>query len=88
MQAVASAANEATTLGEVLVQARSLLLLHDDWERARAFVPVEDGSGRVEPFYADPDDRDADADDPKAAAELALAQRAHDARGPVWDEAS
>ena len=51
MQAVASAANEATTLGEVLVHARSLVLLHDDWERARAFVPVPDGSGRVEPFY-------------------------------------
>ncbi len=51
MQAVASAANEATTLGEVLVQARSLVLLHDDWERARAFVPVPDGSGQVEPFY-------------------------------------
>ena len=51
MQAVATAANEATTLGDVLVHARSLVLLHDDWERARAFVPVADGSGRVEPFY-------------------------------------
>ena len=47
LQAVASAANEATTLGEVLVHARSLVLLHDDWERARAFVPVDDGTGRA-----------------------------------------
>ena len=39
MQAVASAANEATTLAEVLGHARDLVLLHDDWERARAFVP-------------------------------------------------
>ena len=56
------------SLGEVLVHARSLVLLHDDWERARAFVPGRDGSGRVEPFYPD---RRATArptpDDPLAA---------------------
>ncbi len=86
MQAVASAANQATTLGEVLVQARSLVLLHDEWERARAFVPAPDGSGQVEPFYPHDDDRAEDAGDPRAAQELALAQRAHDTRGPVWDE--
>ena len=86
MQAVASAANEATTLGEVLVQARTLVLLHDDWERARAFVPDPDGSGQVEPFYPVDTERDEDVGDPQAAAELLLAQRAHDARGPVWDE--
>ena len=45
MQAVASAANEADSLADVLLQARSLVLAHDDWERARAFVPVRDGSG-------------------------------------------
>ena len=87
MQAVASAANEATTLGEVLVHARSLVLLHDEWERARAFVPVPDGRGRVEPFYPVDADRDEDSGDPRAAAELELAQRAHDVRGPVWDDA-
>jgi PAS domain S-box-containing protein len=86
MQAVASAANEATSLGEVLVQAQSLVLLHDDWERARAFVPMADGSGWVEPFYPIDDDRDADVGDPTAAKELVLAQRACDTRGPVWDE--
>jgi PAS domain S-box-containing protein len=87
MQAVATAANEATTLGEVLVHARSLVLLHDDWERARAFVPVPDGGGRVEPFYPSDADRDADAGDPRAAMERALAQRAHDERDVVWDDA-
>ncbi len=87
MQAVASAANEATTLGEVLGRARSLVLLHDDWERARAFVPDPDGRGQVEPFYPVATDRDDDVGDPQAVKELALAQRAHDARGPVWDDA-
>ena len=86
MQAVASAANEAGSLADVLVQARSLVLLHDDWERARAFVPAADGSGRVEPFYPIDADREADKGDPQAVSELALAQRAHDARSPVWDE--
>jgi PAS domain S-box-containing protein len=86
MQAVASAANEATSLGDVLVHARSLVLLHDDWERARAFVPAADGSGQVEPFYPVDADREMDAGDPQAATELSLAQRAHDARGLVWDE--
>jgi PAS domain S-box-containing protein len=87
MQAVASAANEAASLGEVLVHARSLVLLHDDWERARAFVPIPEGGGQVEPFYPIDGDRDADVGDPQAAMELALAQRAHDERGMVWDEA-
>jgi PAS domain S-box-containing protein len=86
MQAVASAANEAETLRDVLVQARHLVLLHDDWERARAFVPAGDGSGRVEPFYPVDGDAEADRDDPFAATELALAQRAHDERAAVWDE--
>ena len=87
MRAVASAANQAATLGEVLVHSRSLVLLHDDWERARAFLPIPGGTGQVEPFYPDDDDRDMDVGDPRAAAELVLAQRAHDARRPVWDEA-
>jgi PAS domain S-box-containing protein len=86
MQAVASAANEATSLGEVLLQARDLVLLHDDWERARAFVPAADGSGQVEPFYPAGTDQDADVGDPRAPLELDLAQRAYDARGPVWDD--
>src|SRR5689334_9157137 len=86
MQAVASAANEATSLGEVLLQARDLVLLHDDWERARAFVPAADGTGQVEPFYPAGTDPDADVGDPRLPLELDLAQRAYDARGPVWDD--
>ena len=65
MQAVASAANEAATLGEVLVHARSLVLLHDEWERARAFVPIPEGGGQVEPFYPIDGDREADVGDPR-----------------------
>jgi signal transduction histidine kinase/CheY-like chemotaxis protein/HPt (histidine-containing phosphotransfer) domain-containing protein len=63
-----------------------MVLLHDDWERARAFVPVPDGNGLVEPFYPVAGDREADIGDPLAAAELTLAQRAHDERTSVWDE--
>ena len=86
MQAVASAANEAGTLCEVLLHARSMVLLHDDWERARAFVPAADGSGRIEPFYPSDDDRVADEDDDFDPVELdAGPARLRDGR-PVWDE--
>ena len=48
LQAVASAANEATTMTDVLRHSRDMVLLHDDWERARAFVPTgPDGPGLV-----------------------------------------
>ena len=80
MQAVASAANEATTLGEVLVHARSLVLLHDDWERARAFVPVPDGTAGGALLPRAPSDRDETSATRRPPSELALAQRAHDAR--------
>ena len=76
MQAVAIAANEARTLTEVLGQAQHLVLLHDDWERGRAFVPDEDGAGVV-PLHISDDDRDADLATPdESAMELALANRA------------
>jgi len=86
MHAVATAANEATSLTEVLTQARSLVLLHDDWERARAFLPCADGSGLVEPLYPVDDDRESDLHDPRAAEELALAQRAYETTARVWDD--
>ena len=44
LQAVAVAANEARRLEEVLGQARSLVLLHDDWERARGSCPPPTGA--------------------------------------------
>jgi PAS domain S-box-containing protein len=86
MQAVASSANEAHTLREVLTQARSLVLLHDDWERARAFVLADDGSGMV-PLYVLPEDRADDEATPEATAmELELANRAYAANESVWDD--
>ncbi|GCD90811.1 response regulator [Nocardioides sp. LS1] len=86
MQAVATAANEARTLEDVLSQAGALVLLHDDWERARAFVPSADGRGVV-PLYVYDDDQDVDLDTPEVAAmELALANRAFHERCSVWDD--
>ncbi|MET0525275.1 MAG: response regulator [Nocardioides sp.] len=86
LQAIASAANEAHTLQDVLVQARALVLLHDDWERARAFVLAEDGAGVV-PLYVRPDDRAADDATPvPTAVERDLANRAFLANESVWDE--
>ena len=87
MQAVASAANEASTLNEVLGQARTLVLLHDDWRRARGFGRSPDGSGRLEPMYLDEQDRLDDLDTPEEAAlELALADRAAESRTLLWDD--
>jgi PAS domain S-box-containing protein len=86
LQAVASTANEATTMVEVLRHARSLILLHDDWERARAFVPASAESTALEPFYAWESDREEDLGDPRVAEELDLAQRCADCRGIVWDD--
>jgi PAS domain S-box-containing protein len=87
MQTVASAANEATTLEEVLTQARHLVLLHDDWERGRAFVPNEDRTG-VEPLFISEQDRLDDLETPEASAiELEVANRAYHEGRPVWDEA-
>jgi PAS domain S-box-containing protein len=86
LQAVASTANEATSLGDVLRHARSLILLHDDWERARAFVPESPESTTLVPFYAVDSDREKDEDDPFAATELALAQRCADEGRVIWDD--
>ena len=86
MQAVASAANEATTLGEVLAHARHLVLLHDDWERGRAFLPDADRTA-VEPLYITDQDRLDDEATPEVSAmELTLANRAFRERRPVWDD--
>ena len=86
MQAVAIAANEARTLAEVGSQAQLLVLLHDDWERARGFVPAADG-GSVVPLYLSDEDRQADAESPDfTAAETALANRAFRERASVWDD--
>jgi PAS domain S-box-containing protein len=84
MHAVATAANEATTLDEVLSQAGSMVVLHDDWDRARAFVPSADGTGLVP--HLGPDDAD---DDPAVAAidaiERATAEECYRLGRSVWD---
>ena len=46
MRALATAANSATSFTEVLLHARSLLLLHDDWHHAWAYLPQPDGTLR------------------------------------------
>ena len=86
LQAVASTANEATSMFQALRHARSLILLHDDWERARAFVPESDESPTLVPFYTWESERQADRDDPRLLVELELAQRCADTRGIVWDD--
>ncbi len=87
MQAVATAANEARTLEDVLSQAQSLVLLHDDWRRARAFVPAADGHGVV-PLYIFDEDHEADAEDPELfRTELDLANRAFREGRALWDDA-
>jgi PAS domain S-box-containing protein len=85
LQMVASAANEAVTLEDVLAHARTLVLLHDDWERGRAFVPTEDGSGVV-PLYLSEEERQEDAATPEQSAmELELANQSFHARASVWE---
>ncbi|MDO9494611.1 MAG: PAS domain S-box protein, partial [Nocardioides sp.] len=86
MQAVASASNEAHTLHDVLVQANDLVLLHDDWRRARAFDVVDDGT-RAEPVYFSDTDRNLDLETPdETAQELALANEALRRGESVWSD--
>src|SRR4051794_18609686 len=92
MQAVASASNEAHTLAEVLGQAQSLVLLHDDGARGRGFRPALDAEGAptgegVVPLYISEEDRDADLATPEESRlELELANRAFRERRSVWDD--
>lgn len=81
MQALASAANEAATIEEVLATARALVLMHDDWDRAHAYLPVD---GALKPLLiGTPDGPD---DDPRAPLEDALAQRCYEERRTIWHE--
>ncbi len=86
MQAIATAANEARTLEDVLVHARSLVLLHDDWSRGRGFVVSDDGTDLL-PFHLhDADRRDDEATPEESAMELTLARRALREKATVWDD--
>ena len=79
MQAVASAANAASSLDELLLRARDLVLLHDDWERARGFWV--DGADLV-PIVVP----GAEHDPARDRAELRLARRVLTSREPTWDD--
>ena len=86
MQTVSTAANDAETLDSLLRQARDLVLLHDDWARARAFTV--DAEGVLQPLYVDAQGAAEDEADPTTArAELALAREVLAARKARWDEA-
>jgi signal transduction histidine kinase/DNA-binding NarL/FixJ family response regulator/HPt (histidine-containing phosphotransfer) domain-containing protein len=85
LKAVASAANEASTLDELLVQSKHLVLLHDDWERARGFRCVD---GELEPIYVEEADLRADLAAPDVLeADLALARQVVEQGDLVWDDA-
>jgi PAS domain S-box-containing protein len=87
MQLLASAANEAETLTELLMVAQPVLQEHDDWVRGRGFVPDPDRPGQLVALYTSREDREADALEPELVEyERALARRAFKERDQVWDE--
>jgi PAS domain S-box-containing protein len=87
MQVMASAANEAETLVEVLAVAQSALLQHDDWVRARGYLPRDGEPDGLLPLFLDQAERDADERRPELTTfERGLAVRALQTRTSVWDE--
>ena len=86
MQTVSTAANDAEDFEGLLRQARDLVLLHDDWARARAFTVDHDEV--LHPLYVDPRSAaEDDADPATAEAELALARKVLAGREVLWDDA-
>lgn len=89
LQGVASAANDARSLIQVLERGRDMLLLIEEWKRAIGFIVNEDGSlTRVYPDAEDEARAHAeDAADPaRAAMEREVAGRAVDAGEKVWND--
>lgn len=88
LQALASASNQAETLGEVLMVAKAAIIGYDDWFRARAFAPDHDGPEGVVPTFVVPADEAEDAalTPDQRDRERALAGRALRERALVWDE--
>ncbi len=91
MQAVATAANEATTLDDLMQQIGSTVVLHDDWDRACAFVPDPAGTGLL-PYLSTADDEGDEGDEDERAAqaeveavELATAEECLRLGRSVWD---
>ena len=82
LRAVASSANRASTLDEVLPFLRVLLLSHDDWTRARFYLVEDD---QLAPKVVHPDDAAADLEFPDTAeADLTLAVRSAADNEAVW----
>jgi signal transduction histidine kinase/DNA-binding response OmpR family regulator len=87
MQLLASAANEAETLIDLLAVAQPVLLQHDDWVRARGYLRDPDVPDRLVQLHLDREERDADAAQPELVAfEEQLAARAYQEQAQVWDE--
>lgn len=89
LQGVASAANDANSLVQILGRGRELLLLMEDWERAVAFLVQGGTLTRLHPVAEDRDREIADdeAHPERAARELAVATRAARSGVPEWDAA-
>ncbi|HEU4514091.1 MAG TPA: response regulator [Nocardioidaceae bacterium] len=87
MQGMASAANEAETLIDVLAVAKYQLLSRDDWVRGRGYVPDPEEPDGLRPLYLNRQERDLDARHPVTSAfDRSLARRALAERAQVWDE--
>jgi PAS domain S-box-containing protein len=88
LQGVASAANDANSLVQILGRGRELLLLMEDWERAVAFLVEGEGLARFYPVAAEREAEIADdqANPERAARELEVATRAARRGVPVWDD--
>ncbi len=88
LQAIATGANDANSLLEILVRGRDLLLLLEDWERAVAFLVGSDGLTRVYPVgeVSDAEREDDDHHPERAARELAVAERAFQTGTKTWDD--
>ncbi|KRF30560.1 hypothetical protein ASG94_18680 [Nocardioides sp. Soil805] len=88
LQGVASAANDAHSLVQVLGRGRELLLLMPDWERAVAFLVEGDRLTRLHPVAEEREAEIADdaAHPERAARELAVATRAARSGTMQWDE--
>ena len=88
LQGIASAANDAHSLEEILGRGRDLLLLMEDWERAVAFLVEDDRLTRVYPVAAhrEAEIADDEAHPERARHELALATRTMRTGTRQWDD--
>jgi PAS domain S-box-containing protein len=87
MQEMASAANEAETLIDVLAVAKYQLLRREDWVRGRGYLPDPISPDGLRPLYLNRQEKDLDARHPVTSVfDRSLARRALDEGTQVWDE--